>query len=498
MISIRLKPQYDCDFVVVGAGPGGAASAAYLARRGFRVVLADQSHFPRDKVCGDFVGPVSLVELQRLGINELPEYKQTNVIRHASLYLNGKHMISSRIPSVPGLPSYGRVIPRKQLDYWIFQAAQSAGAQVKEGFRAQSYSVDPQGVWISFESGSKPHRIYTRAVIGADGSNSMISRLLHGEGARPKDRIVAIRAYYDQVSGPSDHADLYFTSESFPGYYWLFPTGSSSANVGLGMLLETLPPAEEHPRRLLERLIVEDPALQERLSGAKLVGKVVGWPLNTYNRHMRIVGERVLLTGDAAGLINPLNGEGIQYALMSARWAADALMSCAERDDFSAQALQEYEHQVRHELRYDMALAGMIVELIRNRNLNPVWLRALQIIVTRARADPAYADITGSVLAGLTPSTSVFTYKIIVSTLKQAAMSLGFDLALSVFRGPRYWIEHGMQAGKAGVNLISGVAQNPGDYLGWGIGIADNGVELATQVVSHMIDSAWHGESESG
>jgi len=498
MISIRLKPQYDCDFVIVGAGPGGAAAAAYLARKGFHVILADQSHFPRDKVCGDFVGPVSLVELQRLGVNEFPEFKHTNIIRHASLYLNGKHMITSRIPSVPGLPSYGRVIPRKQLDYWIFLAAKAAGAQVKEGFRAQSFSVDPQGVRVTFEAGSTVHRFYTRAVIGADGSNSMISRLLHGEGARPKDRIVAIRAYYDQVSGPSDHADLYFTSESFPGYYWLFSTGDSSANVGLGMLLETLPPTEEHPRRLLERLIEEDPALRERLSGAKLVGKVVGWPLNTYNRHTRIVGERILLTGDAAGLINPLNGEGIQYALLSARWAADALAGCAERDDFSALALHEYEYRVRQELRYDMALAGMIVELIRNRNLNPVWLRALQIIVTRARVDPAYADITGSVLAGLTPSTSVFTYKIIMSTLKQAAMSLGIDLAVGVFRGPRYWMEHGMQTGKAGINLLAGIAQNPGDYLGWGIGIADNGVELATQVVSHMIDSTLHRKPESG
>jgi hypothetical protein len=248
----------------------------------------------------------------------------------------------------------------------------------------------------------------------------------------------------------------------------------------------------------LERLIVEDPALRERLGEAKLVGKVVGWPLNTYNRHARIVGDRVLLIGDAAGLINPLNGEGIQYALLSARWAADALVSCAERDDFSAVALRDYELQVRQGLRYDMALAGMIVELIRNRNLNPVWLRALQIIVTRARADPTYADITGSVLAGLTPSTSVFTYKIIMSTLKQAAMSLGFDLALSVFRGPRYWFENGMQAGRAGVNLVSEVAQNPADYVGWGIGIADNGVELATQVISHMIDSTRHGKSESG
>jgi flavin-dependent dehydrogenase len=449
-------------------------------------------------VCGDFVGPVSLVELQRLGVNEFPEYKQTNVIRQASLYLNGKHMITSRIPSVPDLPSYGRVIPRKQLDYWVFRAAQAAGAQIKEGFRAQSFSVDPQGVGVTFESGSTQQRFYTRAVIGADGSNSMISRLLHGEGARPKDRIVAIRAYYDQVAGPSDHADLYFTSESFPGYYWLFPTGDASANVGLGMLLETLPPTQEHPRRLLERLISEDPALRERLGKARLVGKVVGWPLNTYNRHMRIIGERVLLAGDAAGLINPLNGEGIQYAMLSARWAAEALANCAESDDFSALALQEYEQRVREELRYDMALAGMIVELIRNRNLNPVWLRALQIIVTRARVDPTYADITGSVLAGLTPSTSVFTYKIITSTLKQAAMSLGIDVAKGLFRGPRYWMKQGVQTGKAGINLLTGVTQNPVEYVRWGVGVADNGVELATQVVSHMIDSTRHGKTGSG
>ena len=180
--------------------------------------------------------------------------------------------------------------------------------------------------------------------------------------------IFAIRAYYQGVRGPSDRADLYFSSDTFPGYYWLFPTGRTAANVGIGMLSDTLPPSEMHLRETLMRRIAEDPAIGKRLGGATVKGKVVGWPLSTYNPELPLSGERVLLAGDAAGLINPLNGEGIQYALMSGRWVAQALAECAGRHDagdYSASALVQYDRIVHTELRLDMALAGTVVHLIR-------------------------------------------------------------------------------------------------------------------------------------
>ena len=172
-------------------------------------------------------------------------------------------------------------------------------------------------------------------------------------------------------TAPDEQLDLYFDGRCYPGYCWLFPTGNGEANVGLGMALETWPAHNRTPADMLRRLMRDDAALAARLRNARLRGKIVGWPLMTYNHRLKIVADRVMLIGDAASLINPLNGEGIQYALLSARWAAEAVAPCLREDDFSARALAPFAARVESEMRYDMALSRLdergIVELDEER-----------------------------------------------------------------------------------------------------------------------------------
>jgi hypothetical protein len=190
------------------------------------------------------------------------------------------------------------------------------------------------------------------------------------------------------------------------GYYWLFPAGGGSANLGVGMLVSTYPQSSRNLREMLLRLIAEDASLQYRLRGARMRGKVLGHPLTTYNPRLPLVGDRVMLLGDAAGLINPLNGEGIQYALHSARWAADIAADRLASDRLDAACLAGYQQRVHQNLRADMAFSRLVVQLFRNRNLNHVWLRALRTIASRAKTDPDYAYRVGCVLTGLTPAVS--------------------------------------------------------------------------------------------
>jgi menaquinone-9 beta-reductase len=289
-----------------------------------------------------------------------------------------------------------------------------------------------------------------------------------------------VRAYFDDVDGPDDQGDIYFCSDSFPGYYWLFPAGGGRANVGVGMLHSTYPHSSRNLRELLLRLIAQDTAMQHRLRGARMRGKVLGCPLTTYNPRLPLVGDRVLLLGDAAGLINPLNGEGIQYALQSARWAADVAAGCLSSDRLDAVSLESYERWVQRSLRTDMAFSRLIVQLIRNRNLNPVWLQALRIIASRAGTDPDYAYRIGCVLTGLTPASSTLGLSVVVKTAEQAIVSA---------RPGTAWRRRGGSMGPAldisgrRIGTTASSTSTAHELVDWAAGAGRALAELITQVI---------------
>ena len=488
MITVRLAEDAACDVAVVGGGPGGAATAAHLAGRGVDVTVIDHKPFPRDKVCGDFVGPVALVELERLGTTRVSGYRTSNIVREAALYLDGKQLIVRSMPEVPGLPPHGRVVPRMQLDSWILDTARDAGAGVMERHRVTGFERDRRGIVLTLsEPDGHSSTLRARAVVGADGSNSQMARVLRHASLRRDKRIIAVRGYYRGISGPADRADLYFSGRSFPGYYWLFPTAPGEANVGVGMVLRTVPPTDAHLRELLTALVRDDPALRRRIGEGELAGKIVGWPLTTYDPGLAITGERMLLVGDAAGLINPLNGEGIQYALLSARWAAEVLEEALARDRLSARALRPYAAAVERHLRYDMALAQMIVQLIRNRSLNAVWLRALRILVGRSRLDPEFAHTAGGILAGLLPASDAVSRRMLLGALEQAAMSLGIDAGVAVFRARKTPPALGVPVVRAGYQVAYDTALAPRATLEWVTSLPGSALELAGQVARGTI-----------
>jgi geranylgeranyl reductase family protein len=407
----------DCDVVVVGGGPAGAAAAARLAAQGFTTIVVDRAAFPRDKACGDFVGPAALAELADLGASLTRAFAATNRIGECALHVNGDRLGVLAIPQVGGLPAYGRVIPRKHLDAWVLDAARRAGATVLEGRKVTAIERAPDAVTIRGHSAAGRWQLRSRLLVGADGSNSMVARTLRGTVPPRQDRIVAVRAYFDDVGGPVGRADIYVGAGSFPGYAWLFPCGGGLANVGVGTVVSTYPQTGRNLRELLLALIAEDAAARHRLCGARIRGKILGCPLTTYNPWLPLVGDRIMLLGDAAGLINPLNGEGIQYALHSARWAADVALDCLPSGRLDAASLAGYERRVRHSMGQDMAFSRLVVQLIRNRHLNPVWLRTLRIIASQATTDPDYAYRVGCVMTGLAPATRTLGHSVAAELL---------------------------------------------------------------------------------
>ncbi|HMF06916.1 MAG TPA: geranylgeranyl reductase family protein [Methylocella sp.] len=481
------KPTYDSDVIIAGAGPAGAAAAVHLMRLGASVILLDRMIFPRDKVCGDFVGPSALIELDTLGVSRMDGFARTNIGRSGAIYVAGEELISRSFPAVEGLPPYGRVIPRFVLDKYILDAARKAGVRVMEGCQLTGCVVKSDAAFVEVNGSNGRFVLRGRLLIGADGGSSRVARLMRGSAPPRSDRFIAARAYFTGIAPSEEQLDLYFDASCLPGYYWLFPTGSGAANVGLGIALETLPAHNLTPAALLRRLIRDDQALSARLRNARQKGKIAGWPLITYNHRLPIVFDRVMLIGDAAGLINPLNGEGIQYALQSARWAAEVLAPCLRDNDYSAQALAPFAGRVERELRYDMALARLIVQMIGNRALSPVWIELFKILAACARKDGNFADTLGGIFAGLLPARDVL--KLIGSTIDQTARTLTGKAVNIAFGGPCEWANLGVGTAQAGFQLARYAVKDPASIAKWLQSAAASTIEFGSQVSRNAIAS---------
>jgi menaquinone-9 beta-reductase len=315
------------DVVVAGAGPAGSIAALVLARGGARVALVDKATFPRDKACGDLVGPRGVGLLSDLAV-AVPDAGQG-----ADLLAVGPSGHRSRLPAFPGrrYPGHGVVVPRIGLDDALRAAALRAGA---EPVRARVSGVDRDG------GGPAPDRP-VRALLTSDGQRLEADWFIAADGAlSPVARLAglldpdaalwgfAIRAYVPaEVPLPLlvllDAAPW----RIYPGYGWLFPGEAGQANVGIGIGMGT----RRHAASLradLARFCAMLRRTGDLTPGAEH-GEVTGGWLRMGGTGTPAAAGNVLLAGDAAGLINPLQGEGIGPAMVSARLAAECLLGPA-------------------------------------------------------------------------------------------------------------------------------------------------------------------------
>jgi geranylgeranyl reductase family protein len=408
------------DVIIVGAGPAGSAAAIDLARSGWSVLLLDKAFFPRDKVCGDMISPPSQRALLMLGCLPAAEAALPGGLHHVStgaFYLDGEKLMTGRVPKVRGLTDYGVVLPRMVFDEIVFRQAQAAGAESVERCEVKELEIDASGVSVSVQREGKPCTFRGRLVIGADGAHSLVSRALNSGSNKSKNISFALRAYFEGVSGDSAQVDILFSKAFFPGYAWIFPLGEGRANVGMGMVMD---PNSRERANLRERFaywLEHDPAAKARLHDARLVGRIVGWPLNTYSSARRRYGQRVLLIGDAASLVDPINGEGIHTALESAQIAAGVADEALRAGDLSETFLARYERRWRAAFGLDLRLADLYVTLAGKRSLRGVGLSVLRLVGAAARRDRTYAGKVTGILAGVLPTRSSLSVSFILKTL---------------------------------------------------------------------------------
>jgi menaquinone-9 beta-reductase len=320
-------PDSRFDVLVVGAGPAGSVAAYVLAAGGARVALLDKAEFPRDKACGDLIGPRGVQLLADLG---LPMPTGPRVGPMLVCGPNGRQV---RLPSAAGetYPDHGLATTRTGFDASLHAAALDAGAVPLVG-RAGKPLWSGQHL-VGFEASTRGdtsmgREIRADFVIGADGATS---RVAAAAGLIDERRVLwgfAIRAYHRQpVELPAIVLWESAPWQGFPGYGWIFPGADGGANLGLGVgtgsdraggtqAVRAFPEfvAHLHGMGFLSDGAAADPA--RRLGGWLKMGMVGTTPATG----------RVLLVGDAAGLVNPLQGEGISQAMLSGRWAAQAVL----------------------------------------------------------------------------------------------------------------------------------------------------------------------------
>ncbi|MGY1604076.1 NAD(P)/FAD-dependent oxidoreductase [Geodermatophilus sp. SYSU D00815] len=280
------------DVVVAGGGPAGAAAALAAVRTGASVLVLDRAEFPRDKVCGDAVAPEALDVLAALGVDPRGLTAGYPPVPRLSLRSPGGAVVE-RATQRPA-----HVVPRAVLDARLLDAALAAGARFR---RHRVRRVEGTVVDGRLEAG---------VLIGADGAESVVRRSLGIPTQAPSRLAVALRGY---APATADGAlTLVTTEQRWPAYAWSFPVGDGRANVGYGELVSggaTREALVDGLHRLLPG------AAPERLRAHRL-------PLST--GRPRQPDGRVLLAGDAAGLVNPLTGEGIFYAVLSGALAGQA------------------------------------------------------------------------------------------------------------------------------------------------------------------------------
>ncbi|MFB0535507.1 MAG: NAD(P)/FAD-dependent oxidoreductase [Anaerolineae bacterium] len=377
------------DVIVVGAGPAGASAAYFLAGAGIDVLLVDREVFPRQKVCGDGLASRALVVLERMGLGDwLKGFPEPEVMLFSSP--NGE-AVRIRPDRRDGF-CYGRGIPRLRLDEAIVERAVMAGAPLLDGTKVTSLEQQKGGLYLRGERNGQIVRLDTRLVIAADGGQASFTRRL-GLIHQPPD-LVAVRAYFEGDVGPQNRPEIHLEQAIMPGYNWIFPLGGGRANVGTGTLVSTVKEGSLSLAKMMRQFATSNPYARERLRLAEMVSPVQGHPLRTDLRGTRAYDQRVLVAGEAAGLVNPLSGEGIAYALESGEMAATHARRALESGDFSEAALSAYSRALHRRYGADHQAARFLRIFFKYP-----WL--LNRLVRRMQQDPDFALTFGLVVIGV-------------------------------------------------------------------------------------------------
>jgi geranylgeranyl reductase family protein len=350
--------------LVVGGGPAGSAAAFWMARSGLDVTLVEKKEYPRDKTCGDGLTPRAILQLQEMGFDfDVPEFHRITGLRS---YAGDDLMIEMPWPEHTRFPNWGGVIRRRDLDQQVARLAEKEGVEVREKTTAEPVIEQGMLTSVTLSNGAGAETVEPDVTVIADGSMNRFGRELGTQRRRDYPLGMAARGYY-----ASPHSDDPFlesqldlrdsNGNTMPGYGWVFPLGDGTVNVGVGLLSTFRHWKEVNTTHMMNDYVATAPDYWGLTEESRL-SKPMGGKLTMSYSKSPLVGLNWLTIGDAAGAINPWNGEGISYAYETGRIAADYIGQSIGADDPGL--LRRYPQRLQDEYGLYYKMARIFVKLI--------------------------------------------------------------------------------------------------------------------------------------
>ncbi|MGW1162712.1 geranylgeranyl reductase family protein [Streptomyces sp. NPDC002519] len=414
------------DVIVVGAGPAGSTTAYHLARAGLDVLLLEKTEFPREKVCGDGLTPRAVKQLVAMGVDISEE---AGWLRNKGLrIIGGGVRLQLDWPDLASFPNYGLVRKRDDFDEQLARQAQKAGARLYERCNVSGPVVDDRtgritGVTAKLGEEKREVTFHAPLVVAADGNSTRLSLAmgLHRREDRPMG--VAVRTYFTSPRHEDDYLESWLElwdrrgaqDRLLPGYGWIFGMGDGTSNVGLGVLNTSASFKELDWREVLKAWCASMPQ-DWGYTPENMTGPIRGAALPmAFNRQPHYT-KGLLLVGDAGGLVNPFNGEGIAYAMESGQIAADVIVQAVARATPAQRelALRNYPKILKDTYGGYYTLGRAFVKLIGNP-------KVMKIAAQRGLTHPMLMKFTLKLLANLTDPTGGDAMDRVINGLSKVA-----------------------------------------------------------------------------
>ncbi len=379
------------NILILGAGPAGATTALFLAKKGIPSLLVDKAIFPRDKICGDALSGKVVEIFNKLDPQLMTDFsREPTQIGSWGVTFVAPNRKELRVPFKKNFNKEKRApgFISKRIDFDNFlidEVRKHSEVEVMEGVELSKFEKSDDG--YTAKSASGKFEIETKLVIACDGAHSSFAKEFGGIKMEPAHNCAGLRAYYSGVSGldRDNFIELHFLKDFLPGYFWIFPLPNGMANVGVGMRSDKVSEKKLNLKKRLQELITTDEMLKHRFQNAELQGKVMGFGLPLGSKKRPLSGEHFMLCGDAGSLIDPFTGEGIGNALVSGMFAAQMAESAVSQNEFSANLLKEYDKLVYERLWSELNLSRKMQQLV-----NYPWL--FNLVVNKANSNKTLSE----------------------------------------------------------------------------------------------------------